>query len=87
MCPGGWDKCSGRLDKFPRRVGQLSKVGRTNVRELGSISRGVGQLSLCGWKKCPGEIWTNFCFLVKSIYISESTHKVSRSNNNFEPLN
>ena len=28
-----------------------------------------------------------FFFLVKSIYISESTHKVSRSNNNLEPLN
>ena len=26
-------------------------------------------------------------FHVKSIYISESTHKVSRSNNNLEPLN
>ena len=28
-----------------------------------------------------------FSFLVKSIYISESTHQVSRSNNNLEPLN
>ena len=27
-----------------------------------------------------------FFFLVKSIYISESTHKVSRSKNNLEPL-
>ena len=36
---------------------------------------------------CLFEIWTNFFFLVTSIYISESRYKVSRSNNNIEPLN
>ena len=33
------------------------------------------------------EIYTNFFSYVKSIYISESIHKVSRSNNNLESLN